>query len=220
MGIDTKHKSTFKVILLTINCCFGTFYFGYQLAVMNNAGCAIIVYNKPKSSQTKEFCNSSENQWKIGYLTSAVPLGAAIGAYTVSYLMQKLPRRKCLIFADILASLILFLQVIFLENLWVVVILRFLGGAIVGINATLVPLYVSNPPHAPSLSRDLSCRLPCYLLPHSAPHSRPGNYLFPSCLWRSSRILKICYSTELLKREEQAGGGGPCFLADTAKLPH
>lgn len=66
------HKSSFFIILIALNSCLGSFFFGYQLGVINMAQETLDVV-----------LNVSDTTLDNGLITSAMPLGAAIGSFLI-----------------------------------------------------------------------------------------------------------------------------------------
>ena len=73
-------------------------------------------------------------------LTSALALGACIGAFGCGILLKNIGRRTMMILCDIIGF---FLGFIFLiKNYWVACVCRLVMGVLVGVNSAVVPLYV------------------------------------------------------------------------------
>ncbi|KRX03282.1 Major facilitator superfamily domain, general substrate transporter [Pseudocohnilembus persalinus] len=125
-----KHISTALVFVQAISACLGSFYFGYALGELNMAeGTLMSVYNI-----------TSNQDLYYGMLTSAVPLGAVLGCLIVGYMLDSFGRRMTFIIIDIIAIGISFIFLI--SNFWVSVVCRFIQGILVGVNSTVVPLYL------------------------------------------------------------------------------
>jgi len=76
-----------------------------------------------------------------GIMTSLVPFGSIIGTLLTSLILQKLGRRKTLIFCDILGAFGWLLSVIYVD-LTLFLFSRFIVGIITGINSNVVPIYI------------------------------------------------------------------------------
>lgn len=75
-----------------------------------------------------------------GLISALTPIGAAFGAVGSGPLLQILSRKQSLIFTDILGMCGLGISLI--SNLYVLFIARFIIGVAVGLNSSLVPLYI------------------------------------------------------------------------------
>jgi len=69
-----------------------------------------------------------------------VPLGAAFGCIVAGIILKSMGRRTIFIISDIIGigGCLLFL----IANFWVATVARFIMGFLVGINSTVVPLYI------------------------------------------------------------------------------
>ena len=67
--------------------------------------------------------------------------GAAIGCFLTPIILEKLSRRKCFIYSDIV-GIIMCSIIITYRNKYLQLICRVIIGMIVGLNSTLVPIYV------------------------------------------------------------------------------
>lgn len=84
--------------------------------------------------------DNSDIELLQGILTSAVPLGAAIGCVIIGPIMSNFSRRAIFMGSDMvgIAGCLLFL----IENFWVASVARFIMGILVGFNSTICPLYI------------------------------------------------------------------------------
>jgi SP family galactose:H+ symporter-like MFS transporter len=86
-----------------------------------STGCSLVIYDFP-------------------YVLALIPIGAAFGAVGSGPLLAKLSRKYSLIFTDILGIIGLGFSLI--SNLNTLFVARFIIGVAVGLNSSLVPLYI------------------------------------------------------------------------------
>ena len=73
-------------------------------------------------------------------MLALTPIGAAVGAVGSGPLLQLLSRKQSLIFTDVVSMVGLGVSLI--SNLYSLYIARFIIGVAVGLNSSLVPLYI------------------------------------------------------------------------------
>ena len=131
---EVKYKSFTWILFNTINSCWGSFLFGYENAVFNS----LDDYFKQKNNWS-----GAKSDFFEGLITGIMPLGAMIGCLVSTYVFnhKNLGRIKTFYLLDFLSIIILCLQLI--DNLVLIIIMRFLIGIVIGINTTLIPTYIS-----------------------------------------------------------------------------
>ncbi|KRW98638.1 Major facilitator superfamily domain, general substrate transporter [Pseudocohnilembus persalinus] len=127
-----KHKNTLEIFIHAQIASLGSFYSGYALGELNMA--------LEKLDIAYDIINSKYIDLYNGFLTGAVPLGAALGCLLSGILLSKFGRRQLFMYCDFLGIILGFIFLI--QNFQTAVIVRFIMGLLVGINSTVVPLYI------------------------------------------------------------------------------
>lgn len=123
-------KNTFMMLLVAT----GGYYFGFFVGVFNSLGSGILknVYG---------FEDEAKLAVIIGRINMFFTVGNLIGVLIVTYLTNKIGRRRLLILSEILCFILYFCYTI--ENIHVLLGVRFLGGVAGGINSALVPIFIT-----------------------------------------------------------------------------
>lgn len=122
---------------MVINASLGAIFFGYVMGIINVSGNYI---------QTSIFPDIPN--YLLYLITSAIPLGAGFGAYSAGSLSAKYGRRTSMIITDFIAIFGVALQ--FINNQYGLLAGRLICGFCVGLNSTLVPLYITEVSPAPT----------------------------------------------------------------------
>lgn len=127
MGEEVGHKSTLHFVLLTLTICMGSFFFGYNLGVLNEPLHYLSQY-KFALSWFKLFESMA---------SSFVAIGAAIGCMSTGLLLNTFSRNKSMMVTDAIG--ILGCSICFIENPISFIIGRLIIGVAVGFNSAIVP---------------------------------------------------------------------------------
>lgn len=109
------HKSTLKIILLSLNACLGSFYFGYQVGVLNLGDKTINVVFNIKDDGTES-----------ALLQTQIPIGALVGVLMSGYLIQTLSRRNMMAWTDLIGIVGSLLSMV--KNIYTFFLARFVSG--------------------------------------------------------------------------------------------
>jgi len=132
-----KNKNTFKIrssLLILIECTYislGTFYSGYNLAVLNQSQTCIEIVNR---------WSPSDEKFYAGLLTSLLPLGAILGSILTATISEKIGKRLCLILMDLIGIFGNFIMIFPGAPLFIG---RFITGIPTGANTVTVPSYIN-----------------------------------------------------------------------------
>ena len=119
---------------MALNACWGAFFFGYQMTVLNTM--------TDKLQAHMGWSDDDKNQY-IPIATSAVPAAALVGSL-IGGVLAKCGRNLALILVDLLSLVgvgICMLSV-YDKNVWVSYAGRATCGFTTGLNSMLVPLYI------------------------------------------------------------------------------
>ena len=121
---------TRPIFFMCINAALGAFFFGYVISVFNPIQQFI---------QQNVFPRTSKH---ILYLmTSFTPLGGAFGAISATTLASRFGRRKIMLITDVCSIIGVILTL--LNEQYLLLLGRLITGLCVGLNSSLVPLYIS-----------------------------------------------------------------------------
>ncbi len=122
-----RHHSTVSILLQVLSATMGTVLMGYQMGVYNSTSDVVdIEFNLHKSNQA--------------IITAIVPIGAMLGALFCN-LLNKQPRRLVFILTDVLTLAGLGLTVV--VQYWSLLLGRGVVGFAIGINTTLIPVFIN-----------------------------------------------------------------------------
>jgi len=116
--------------MMVINASLGAIFFGYVMGIFNVASDFLTIVVFPGISDTLLYL-----------ITSAIPLGAGLGAWTAGSLASKYGRRNAMIITDLITIIAVGLK--FVNNEYALLVGRLICGYCVGLNSTLVPLYIA-----------------------------------------------------------------------------
>jgi len=114
----------------TINAALGACFFGYVNSVFN-----------PLQAYLQNVVYPEISKNLLYLMVSIVPAGAAVGAIVAGSLALKLGRRQALVITDIISVCAIMLTL--MRNEYCLLIGRLISGFCVGLNSSLVPLYIS-----------------------------------------------------------------------------
>lgn len=143
---DNPYNKKF-VFAIVLNATLGSFFFGFNMGIFNNG------------SQFITSCLIIDDTFLFFLVSSFVPLGAGIGAIFGSSLAFKFGRRKSMLIADFLAFTGIVLEILGCNpqadlvhnsispmgsiSLFCLITGRLICGICVGLNSSVVPLYIS-----------------------------------------------------------------------------
>jgi len=128
-----KYKSLYFFLFICINICLGAFLIGYYLVVYNSLQTQLqyLLYQY-SSSSTKTIYES--------IITAVIPLGGCLGSVLSSYLFRILGRKNSFVFIDVVCLFGAILTVF--ESLFCIILGRLICGFSMGVNSSLVALYI------------------------------------------------------------------------------
>jgi MFS transporter, SP family, major inositol transporter len=126
------YKSFNKLNFMALNCMLGNVFYGYMLGVYNPI---------QKYIRTEYGWNNSEDSLNSGLLTALIPIGALLGCVSAGPISNSILVRKTLIIADLLA--VVGVGITMVNTYLTFSIGRLISGYAVGLNSTLVPIYLS-----------------------------------------------------------------------------
>ena len=115
---------------LTSIAAIGGFLFGYDTSSI--AGSQLYFEDTWPAITTSE----------IALVVSLALIGAAVGSFFSGYVSDRVGRKKVILFADIMFTLGALLMAA-AQQIWVLMVGRFVVGAGVGVAAQIIPLYLS-----------------------------------------------------------------------------
>lgn len=118
------------IYLSTINAALGACFFGYVNSVFN-----------PLQSYLQSTIYPGISQNLLYLMISIVPAGAGVGAVVAGSLALKFGRRQTLILTDIISIFAIALTL--MRNEYFLLFGRLASGFCVGLNSSIVPLYIS-----------------------------------------------------------------------------
>lgn len=129
-----KERNSFYNTLLMLLVASGGYYFGFYIGVFNALGTELLiqVYNIP---------NEKEIRTTNGRINMFFTVGNLVGVLIVTYLTNKIGRRRLLILAELLGFLLFFAYTV--QNLHVLLGVRFLCGVAGGVNSAIVPIFIT-----------------------------------------------------------------------------
>jgi len=127
-------KSRTYVVLMVLNATLGSFYFGYEMAVLNTSEDKLTAHFK---------WDKHDKDLYIPWIVSIISISALFGALLAGPL-SKLGRRVAIILTDVFSILAIGVCLLSFYNInvWVLLLGRLLCGISVGLNSALVPLYI------------------------------------------------------------------------------
>jgi len=125
---DQSYNSNY-ITALICNTCLGTLFFGYNMGVYN-----------PTQSYLETYVFPNVSNSIVSLTASLIPIGAAVGSFFASPIASRVGRLKAFIITDILSIIMTLFTIV--PDLDLVLIGRFFVGICVGLNSTLVPLYL------------------------------------------------------------------------------
>ena len=165
-----------------LNATLGMFLFGYVLSVLNTIQdyLSLYVYDWGLDS----------GRTRVSVLNSILTVGAELGAFLGGSFAQKYGRRKSMMMTDLAA--ILGLGLTLFANYPLFVIGRMVSGFCVGINSSIVPVYVGEVAPTPikgttgSANQLLVCfgSLIAYLFGFGLPNNSAGEGFIQENWWR------------------------------------
>lgn len=122
-----RHHSTFSILVQVLIASMGTVLMGYQMGVYNTTSEIVnIVFQLDSDIQP--------------LVTAIVPIGGMFGALFCN-LLNKQPRRWVFILTDLVTMVGLALTVVTYD--WSLLLGRFVVGFAIGINSTLLPVFIN-----------------------------------------------------------------------------
>ena len=120
--------------MMALNACWGAFFFGYQMTVLNTM--------TDKLQAHMGWSDDDKDQY-IPIATSLVPGVALIGSL-LGGIVCKWGRNFALILVDIVSIIGVFICMlsVYDTNVWVLYVGRAICGLTTGLNSMLVPLYI------------------------------------------------------------------------------
>lgn len=130
--IEEKYNSYKQILNITINICLSSFTFGFFNGYFNS-----ISFKNIYEIYRMEGYQPSTMQ---GLLTGILSLTGGIGAYMSKYLLTFFTRKQC--FQILSTSTILICLLLLIPNLSILFISRCIQGLIIGMIASITPLYL------------------------------------------------------------------------------
>lgn len=132
--IKIKELSPLKNTLLMILIALGGYYFGFFVGVFNSLGSGIL---------TNVYGIEDEARLAVinGRINMCFTFGSLSGVLIVTYMTNFIGRRRLLIVSEIFCLVLYFCYTI--ENLNVLLGVRFLCGMAGGINSAMVPIFIT-----------------------------------------------------------------------------
>lgn len=127
--VGEKSYNSNYITALICNTCLGTLFFGYNMGVYN-----------PTQSYLENSVFSSVSNSLVSLIASLIPIGAAVGSFLAHPLAARVGRLKAFIITDILSIIMTLFTIV--PDIDLILIGRFFVGICVGLNSTLVPLYL------------------------------------------------------------------------------
>lgn len=129
-----EERSSLFNNLLMILVASGGYYFGFFAGAFNSLGTELLknVYGITEKSEITSV-NSR--------ITMFFTIGNLFGVLIVTYLTDRIGRRKLLILSEMICFVLFFGYLV--ENLWCLLAVRFFGGLVGGINCAMVPIYIT-----------------------------------------------------------------------------
>ncbi|CAD8093376.1 unnamed protein product [Paramecium sonneborni] len=132
--MDIQYKSALPFVLLVINVVLGSLFFGYAISYLNSASNFYPIYYL-----ITDYDSSTQNLLKA--LVGAIfTLSAGGGAMFSGNLLQMFSLRKAFMITDLIGIIGVLLEII--SNIYTFYIARILIGFCVGLNSSLIPLYI------------------------------------------------------------------------------
>ncbi|CAD8182000.1 unnamed protein product [Paramecium pentaurelia] len=132
--MDIQYKSALPFVLLVFNAVLGSLFFGYSISYLNSASNFYPIYYL-----IIDYDVSTQNLLKA--LVGAIfTLSAGAGAMLSGNLLQKFSIRKSFMITDLIGIIGVLLEII--SNIYWFYLARILIGFCVGLNSSLIPLYI------------------------------------------------------------------------------
>lgn len=131
-GDIQRHKSTFQVLLLSLNAVLGAIYWGYIQCYYNVTQDIYVLKLNVDPSKVDSF---------NGITTGLIQFGAIFGSLLCSVLVSKISRKKGLILVDIISLVGIALHCI--PNQYFLFVGNFICGMGLGMNSNFIGIYIS-----------------------------------------------------------------------------
>jgi sugar porter (SP) family MFS transporter len=178
MGQGSKFHTLF-ICAAVFNCGLGAFFFGYNMGDLN-----------PLQLLLQNGIYSGLPNWQVGLIGSLISAGAIPGSFFGGQLANKVGRKYAMIITDLIAICGVMLTLV--QEIYILLIGRFLCGVAAGLNSSLVPLYINEVSPVEyngvtgSMNQVLICLgvLASYLMGYGVPYTPVGDVTYNDYYWR------------------------------------